>query len=130
MAMRKSSSGTLGSVSAPPPNGDAGAVACEDAAPASEVRPLDGAGKPRGEVATLTVVTALAGPEAEAAWVTITRAGGIVCFEGPLSTDGRVQLVLDPGPGAARIGVRLETLRWHRQAEIVVEPGPNVYAFS
>jgi hypothetical protein len=98
----------------------------DDAAPSSEVRPIEGA----GVTATLLVCTALAGAEAESAWLTITRAGGVVCFEGPLSADGNVEVTLEVALGAARVCIRLETSRWHRQAEIVVERGPNVYAFS
>jgi hypothetical protein len=98
----------------------------DEAGPPSEIRPIEGAGR----TATLLVTTALAGVEAESAWVTITRAGGIVCFEGPLLDDGTVQMVLEVALGAARVCVRLETSRWHRQAEILVERGPNVYAFG
>jgi hypothetical protein len=98
----------------------------DDAPPPSEVRPVEGG----GGSAMLLVTTALAGVEAESAWVTITRAGGIVCFEGPLLDDGTVQVALDVALGAARICVRLETSRSHRQAEILVERGPNVYAFG
>jgi hypothetical protein len=97
-------------------------------APASEVRPLDGLDA-TGSTATLLVHTTLAAANTRTAWVTVTRAGGIVCFEGPPAPDGVVRVTLEV-VGATRLSVCLETERSHRQAEVVVRPGSNVYAFS
>ncbi len=101
---------------------------CEggDAPPPSQVREL---GAP--QTTELVIQTRLTGAEAENAWVTVTRSGGLVDFEGPLCADGRATVTLSVAPGAARVSVRLETLRWHRQAEVDLQPGTgNVYAFS
>jgi hypothetical protein len=78
----------------------------------------------------LVIVTALRGVEAESGWITITRGGGVVAFEGPLDAEGRTAIAVTIARSGARVCVRLETLRGHRQAEIGLHPGTNVYAFS
>jgi hypothetical protein len=121
MSTRKSSSGTLTAPTDPSP---------EDSGPSSEVRPFGKAAEAALATATLVVVTSLRGSAAEAAWVTVTRTDGVVSFEGPLEADGCVAIALSIAPGSSRVCIRLETLRWHRQAEIGLRPGSNAYAFS
>jgi hypothetical protein len=121
MSTRKSSSGTLTAPTDP---------SSEDSGPSSEVRPLVSAGEAELATARLVVATPLRGSAAEAAWVTITRTDGVVSFEGPLEADGCVAIALAIAPGSSRVCIRLETLRWHRQSEIGLRPGPNVYAFN
>jgi hypothetical protein len=132
MSNRKRSSGTLGRIgplrpSAPSKATDAGVDPGDG--PPSDVWPVEA--REQGDAATsLVVATPLSGAAAAAAWITITRAGGIICFEGPLGDDGRIAIPLGVVAPGSRVCVRLETLRWHRQAEVALAPGENVYAFS
>jgi hypothetical protein len=131
MSNRKRSSGTLGRIgpirpSAPRKASDASGD--PDEGPPSDVWPVDA--RERGDEASLVVVTPLSGADAAAACVTITRAGGIVCFEGPLGDDGRVAIPLGVVAPGSHVCVRLETIRWHRQAEVALTPGANLYAFT
>jgi hypothetical protein len=96
----------------------------DDTSPASEVRPA--AAPPR----YLTIATWLRGADAEGAWVTVTGAEGTIYFEGPLLPDGRVTVAIDSAPSVRCVCVRLETLRWHRQAEVTIESASNAYAFT
>ena len=107
------------------------AAECDaEAGPPSEVRAIElVAGKALVQ-ATLVIVTSICGAEAAQAWITVTRPSGVVAFEGPLEDDGRATLAIGIAPGGSRVSIRLETLRWHRQAEVGLRPGMNAYAFS
>jgi hypothetical protein len=98
----------------------------DDAAPASDVRLL----ADTRSSATLAVFAPGAPVSAESAWVTVTDARGIVCFEGPLSADRGATITLDFAGESTTVSVRLETLRSHRQAVVVVAQGSNVYRFT
>ncbi len=126
---RRTSSGSLfavraGTTQRPDEARGAEASGADDHAPASEVRPA--VAPPR----YLLISTWLRGAEAESAWITVTDAAGGVHFEGPLLPDGRVTVAIDGAAAVQSVCVRLETLRWHRQAEVTLDEPSNVYAFT
>ena len=61
---------------------------------------------------------------------TVTDATGYAHFEGPLLPDGRVTVAIDAPVSITSVCVRLETVRWHRQAEVEVCASSNAYAFG
>jgi hypothetical protein len=77
----------------------------------------------------LLVASFLRGKEAESAWVTVTDASGRAHYEGPLLPDGRVTVAIEAPPSVDRVCVRLETVRSHRQAEVLIRESSNAYAF-
>jgi hypothetical protein len=101
------------------------AAAAEDTSPSSEVRPLPSTASTR----FLLVSASLRGAEAESAWVTVTDATGRSHYEGPLLPDGRVTVAIE-APSVDRVCVRLETVRWHRQAEVILRDTSNAHSFS
>lgn len=97
----------------------------DDAGPSSNVRPLESSG-PR---CILSIATRLRGSDAEAAQITVTDETGAVRYEGPLGNDGALAIVLDGVRGPVR--VLLETARWHRQADVLVDAGRTTeHAFA
>jgi hypothetical protein len=93
--------------------------------PSSEVRALENAGS-----RLLHVATRLRGAEAETSSLTVTDATGRVLYEGGLGSDGTVRLVLANLPERAVVRVLLETVRWHRQAEVVIVSAVTEHAFA
>jgi hypothetical protein len=101
-------------------------AAPEDDSPSSEVRPVP----PTVPTRFLLVSASLRGAEAESAWVTVTDSTGRSHYEGPLLPDGRVTVAIEAPPSVDRVCVRLETVRWHRQAEVVLRETSNAYSFG
>ncbi len=93
--------------------------------PTSEVRPVEAAG-----ARSLYVATRLRGAEAQSAIVTVTDASARVLFEGGLGADGTVHIVLEGLGEATVVRVLLETLRVHRQAEVVLARPVTEHAFT
>lgn len=127
----RSSSGRLvalrpSDVPPPPRHDQAAPEEREDASPSSEIRPLPQCGPTR----FLLVSTWLRGAEAESTWVTVTDATGRAHFEGPLLPNGRVTVAVDAPASVDRVCVRLETVRWHRQAEIVLRESSSACTFT
>jgi hypothetical protein len=100
------------------------ALDAEGDGPTSEVRPLDASGRQR----KLCIATRLRGPDAESALVTVTDDTGTVRYEGALRSDGTVTIVLDGSLG--RVRVLVETARWHRQADVIVDAETTEHAFA
>jgi hypothetical protein len=78
----------------------------------------------------LLVSAWLRGAEAESAWITVTDVTGRAHYEGPLLPDGRVTVAIEAPSSIDRVCVRLETVRWHRQAEVILREDSNAYSFS
>jgi hypothetical protein len=97
-----------------------------DKAPDSHVRAL----AERGSLRALCVATRLRGAEAEASLVTVTDETGAIHFEGPLAADGSVTVSLPPTAAIQRVSVRLETARWHRQADVTLGSGLTEHPFT
>ena len=93
--------------------------------PSSEVRPVESAA-----ARSLYVATRLRGAEAQSAIVTVTDASARVLFEGGLGADGTVHIVLEGLGERAVVRVMLETLRVHRQAEVVLARPVTEHAFT
>jgi hypothetical protein len=112
-----------------PPRGSRGDEVLEEGdaggGPSSEVRPVEGV-----TARSLYVATRLRGTEAQSAVVTVTDATGRVLFEGGLGGDGTVHIVLDGLGDRAVVRVLLETLRVHRQAEVVIARDVTEHAFT
>jgi hypothetical protein len=98
----------------------------EDPSPSSEIRPLP----PNAPTRFLLISAWLRGSAAESAWVTVTDGTGRAHFEGPLLPDGRLTVAIDAPASIDRVCVRLETVRWHRQAEVAIDADSNAYAFT
>jgi hypothetical protein len=93
--------------------------------PSSEVRPVEAV-----TTRSLYVATRLRGAEAQSAIVTVTDVSGRVLFEGGLGADGTVHIVLDGLGERTVVRVLLETVRVHRQAEVVVARPVTEHAFT
>ena len=96
-----------------------------DAEPSSEVRRVETIDRPR----ILRIFTWLRGPNTEGAWLTVTDDRGTVQFEGPLSVEGDVEIPLCHAHHVERVRVLLETVRWHRQADVCLSEGLTEYVF-
>jgi len=111
-----------------PPRGSRADELTEEAdaeGPSSEVRPVEAV-----TARSLYVATRLRGAEAQSATVTVTDVSGRVLFEGGLGADGTVHIVLDGLGERAVLRVLLETVRVHRQAEVVVARPVTEHAFT
>lgn len=93
--------------------------------PSSEVRPVEAVG-----ARSLYVATRLRGAEAQSAIVTVTDVSARVLFEGGLGADGTLHIVLEGLSDGAVVRVLLETLRVHRQAEVVLARPVTEHAFT
>jgi hypothetical protein len=96
-----------------------------DGGPSSEVRPVEAVA-----ARSLCVATRLRGAEAQSAVVTVTDASGRVLFEGGLGADGTAHIVLEGIGERAVVRVLLETVRVHRQAEVVIARTVTEHAFT
>jgi len=96
-----------------------------DDEPSSEVRRVETIDRPR----TLRIFTWLRGPNTEGAWLTVTDDHGGVQFEGPLSEEGDVEIPLRHAGQVERVRVLLETVRWHRQADVCLGEDLTEYVF-
>jgi len=83
-----------------------------------------------GRVRRLVVDTRLRGADAEAAWVTVTVADGVIHFEGAPGSDGCVEVSFPAAPAVESAHVQLETTTLHRQAEVKLGEGATSYAFA
>ncbi len=111
-----------------PPRGSRANECTEEAdaqGPSSEVRPVEAV-----IARSLYVATRLRGADAQGAIVTVTDVIGRVLFEGGLGTDGTVHIVLDGLGERAVVRVLLETVRVHRQAEVVIARPVTEHAFT
>jgi hypothetical protein len=99
-------------------------LAAIDLEPTSEVRPME------GRVRRLLVDTGLRGADAEAAWVTVSGADGVIHFEGAPAPDGCVEVSFLGAPAVESAHVQLETSTLHRQAEVKLGEGLTSYAFA
>jgi hypothetical protein len=93
-------------------------------APASEVRPVEG--RPAG---ALRVFMCVRGPETSKAWLTLTDDAGATLFEGWLCCDDGIEIPMAESIAGARVRLHLETERWHRQAQVVLEEGLTEHVF-
>jgi hypothetical protein len=96
-----------------------------DEGPSSETRPLEAAGPPR----ILRVFMCVREPEPEGAWLTVTDDAGKTHFEGPLSADDAVEVDLAMAPSLVRVKLQLETVRGHRQADVLLNEGLTEHVF-
>ena len=95
-----------------------------DGGPPSDVHPIDFAAQ------RLVIDTGLRGRAAQAAWVTVTGADGVLYFEGSMSADGSVEVTFEGSHWVDRVCVRLETPTTHRQAEVPLGAGWTAHVFS
>jgi hypothetical protein len=96
-----------------------------DDEPSSEVRRVETIDPLR----ILRIFTWLRGPNTEGAWLTVTDDHGAVQFEGPLSVEGDVEIPLRHAGHVERVRVLLETVRWHRQADVCLSENLTEYVF-
>ena len=97
-----------------------------DRDPPSQVRSVEA----NEHVRSLVVFTGLSGQDAQAAWVTVSDACGVVYFEGSPAADGTVAVYFDDSRRIDSLRILLETARMHRQAEVALSDRVTEYAFQ
>jgi hypothetical protein len=68
------------------------------------------------------------GPEPDA-WLTVVDDSGKTHFEGELSGDDAVEVPLPVTPSLTRVRLNLETVRGHRQADVLLNEGLTEHVF-
>ena len=96
----------------------------DDEAPSSEIRPLEAA-----RALMLRVFMCMRGQEPQPAWLTVTDEAGTTFFEGWLSMDDGVEVVVTTAEAAPRVLLLLESARWHRQAHVCLADGLTEHVF-
>lgn len=71
----------------------------------------------------------LRGLECRQAWLTVSDDGGTTFFEGWLSADDGVEVVVTTGRPDTRVRLLLESDRWHRQADVSLDDGLTEHVF-
>ena len=96
-----------------------------DDAPSSSIRPIESAEVPH----LLRVFMCMRIQDLQQAWLTITDDAGKTCFEGWLTVDDGVEVVITTAQAAPKVRLLLESERWHRQAHVCREGALTEHVF-